>query len=68
MDKTGIGFLIIAFVGIVIGLTLLLQSAKYVGIMTSTQAVVNQTITAPAAVGGITELSGQKLRWNSNSN
>lgn len=61
MDRTGVGFLIVAFVAVVIGLTLLLQAAGYVGIMTGTQTLSNYTAGTVPADGSTLELIGQNI-------
>lgn len=61
IQKVGIGFLIVAFVAIVISLTLFQEAAGFVGTLTTTDTSENQTITAPASVGGTVELLGQNV-------
>lgn len=62
MERTGVGFIILVFVGVVVGVALLLQSAGYIGTMTETDAIANQTITFPTNDSSTTlELTGQNI-------
>ena len=58
--KVGVGFIILAIVGILVTLPLLQTVASDVQTMTATTSISNQTITIPAD-GGTVELLGQNV-------
>jgi len=60
-EMNGLGMILIAFVGIVVGIALYTTLFGYVGQMTGDQVdVVNQTLITPAN-GAIADLTGQEL-------
>ena len=59
-QKTGIGILIVLFIGAIVGLVLLQTTAQETDDALTTRFLANRTITAPAA-GSTTDLVGQEL-------